>query len=56
MSEAALPSARALAARTGGRLILVRAAHVQRPTDNAVNQQRAVAEAEEYLLAQAKHW
>jgi nucleotide-binding universal stress UspA family protein len=54
VSEAALPSARALAARTGGRLILVRAAHVQRPMADGVNQQRAITEAEKYLSAQAK--
>jgi nucleotide-binding universal stress UspA family protein len=54
VSEAALPSAKALAARAGGRLILVRAAHVQRAMAGAVNQQRAIAEAEEYLSTRAK--
>ncbi len=54
VGAAALPYAQALAACTGARLTLVRAAHVQRLLGDAVDQQRAVAEAEDYLTAQAR--
>jgi nucleotide-binding universal stress UspA family protein len=54
VGAAALPYAEALAERVGARLTLVRAAHVQRPTADGVDQQRAVAEAEDYLAALAE--
>jgi nucleotide-binding universal stress UspA family protein len=51
LSEAALPHAQALAKRTGAALTLVRAAHRSASplADAAIDTQRAVAEAEEYL-------
>ncbi len=54
VGEVALQYAEALAVRTGARLTLVRAAHVQRPLGDAGDQQRAVADAEDYLTAQAQ--
>ena len=53
VAAAALPYAQAVAARTGARLILVRAAHVQGLLADGVDQLRAIADAEEYLAAQA---
>src|SRR5579859_6476345 len=53
-AEAALPYARALATRTGACLILVRTAHGQRPLGDAGDQQRVIAEAEDYLTAHAR--
>src|SRR6266536_1726666 len=53
VSAAALPYAQALAARTGARLILVRAAYLQRPLADGADQQRVIAEAEDYLTVQA---
>ena len=59
VAAAALPYAQAVATRTGARLILVRAAHLQRPLGNALDQQRVIAEAEDYLAVHgqklAKH-
>jgi nucleotide-binding universal stress UspA family protein len=54
VATAALPFAEAIAARTGARLVLVRAARVQRPLADGIEQLRAIAEAEEYLTAQAE--
>jgi nucleotide-binding universal stress UspA family protein len=54
VAEAALPYARALAAHTGAHLILVRAAHGQRPLGDAGDQQRVIAEAEDYLTVHAR--
>jgi len=53
VAEAALPYARMVAAGTGARLILVRAAHLQRPLSDGADQQRVIAEAEDYLTVQA---
>ena len=53
-AAAALPYARALAARTGAHLILVRAAHSQRALGDAGDQQRVIAEAEDYLTVRAR--
>jgi nucleotide-binding universal stress UspA family protein len=54
VAAGALPYAQTVAARTGARLILVRAAHLQRPLGEAADQQRAIAEAEDYLTVQAR--
>jgi nucleotide-binding universal stress UspA family protein len=54
VAAAALPFAQAVAVRTGARLILVRAAHVQWRLADGIDQLRAIAEAEEYLTAQAE--
>jgi nucleotide-binding universal stress UspA family protein len=54
VATAALPFAEAMAARTGARLVLVRAAHVQRPLADGIDQLRAIGEAEEYLTTQAQ--
>jgi nucleotide-binding universal stress UspA family protein len=54
VAAAALPYAQAMAARTGARLILVRAAHVQGLLADGLDQLRRIAEAEEYLTARAE--
>jgi nucleotide-binding universal stress UspA family protein len=54
VATAALPFAGAIAARTGARLVLVRAAHVQRPLADGIDQLRAIGEAEDYLTALAE--
>src|SRR5438105_968930 len=55
LAEAALPYAKALAARTGGRLTLVRAAHYASLLgDLAVEQHRSVEIAEDYLERQVE--
>src|ERR1051326_1951099 len=55
LAEAALPYAKALAARTGGRLTLVRAAHYASLLgDKAVEQHRSVEIAEDYLERQVE--
>jgi nucleotide-binding universal stress UspA family protein len=54
VAAGALPYAQTVAARTSARLILVRAAHLQRPLGEAADQQRAIAEAEDYLTVQAR--
>jgi len=54
VAAAALPYAQLVAARTGARLILVRAAHFQRPLGNAADQQQVIAEAEDYLTVHAR--
>ena len=55
LAEAALPYARALVARTGARLTLVRAAHYASLLgDVAVDQYRAVEQAEDYLAQLAE--
>jgi nucleotide-binding universal stress UspA family protein len=54
VAATALPYAQALAARMGARLILVRAAHLQRPLGDAADQQRVIAEAEDYLTVHAR--
>ena len=54
VAAAALPFAQAVAVRTGARLILVRAAHAQRPLADGIDQLRAIGEAEEYLTSQAE--
>jgi len=54
VAAAALPYARALAARTRAHLILVRAAHGQRALGDARDQQRVIAEAEDYLSVHAR--
>src|SRR5947208_4759638 len=54
VAAGALPYAQTVAARTGARLILVRAAHLQRTLGEAADQQRAIAEAEDYLTVQAR--
>src|SRR5579859_441139 len=54
VAAAALPYAQALAARTGAHLILVRAAHGQRALGDARDQQRVIAEAEDYLSVHAR--
>src|SRR5947209_637404 len=53
-AAAALPYAQAVAARTGARFVLVRSAHLQRPLDDAGDQQRVIAEAEDYLTVHAQ--
>jgi nucleotide-binding universal stress UspA family protein len=55
LAEAALPYAKALVARTGGRLTLVRAAHYASLLgDMAVEQHRSVEIAEDYLECQVE--
>src|SRR5437763_9002736 len=54
VAAAALPYAQALAARSGARLILVRAAHLQRFLADVADQQRVIAEAEDYLAVHAR--
>src|SRR5579859_3127600 len=53
LGEAALPYARALVAKTGASLTLVRAAHYASLLGNvAINQYRVVEQAEDYLRQQ----